>query len=560
MLYSSLVELYEAIAGRSKSLEKTSILSEFLKKLQLEKNKQIIYLLKGRVFPDYDEKEFGISEQLVIKAMSQSFGISTEKIVGDWKILGDLGKVAERISNKKNQTFLHAEKLTADKVLHNLQKLPDIDGKGAIDKKISLISEILSLSTPVEAKYLIRTLLSNLRIGIGDGIIRDAIVSACGKEKADFAEAVQEAYDKSSDFAEVFKSALNNTLDKISLIPNKPVKVMLFPKAEDISDAFRIIGKPAAFEMKYDGFRLLINKHNNEIKLFTRRLDNVTKQFPDILENVKRYVDADSFIIDSEAVGFDQKTKQYRPFQDISQRIRRKYEIEKLVQALPVEIIAFDILYLNGKSLISMPFSNRRALLEKIIKSENKKLILAPQLVTESEKEAEEFFSRAIKEGQEGIMGKSLSAPYKPGARIGYGVKIKPSDKDFDLIIVKAEYGTGKRAGWLTSFTLACRDNSNLVEIGKVSTGLKEKEATGLSFDELTSILKPLAIKESGREIMVKPQIIVTVTYQNIQHSPTYSSGFALRFPRISRIRPDKGITDVATLDEIKKEFKSSVI
>ncbi len=555
MLYSILVEVYELISKTSGMLEKTAILSSFLQKLENEKDKRIIYLLKGRVFPDYDERELGISEQLAIKALSKAWGIAAETIVREWKKEGDLGKVAEKLSKEKKQSILHKKILTAENVIENLIKLQGLKGKGTVEKKLDLIAELLTSASSTEAKYIIRTILSNLRIGIGDSIIRDAIVSVCGMEKGDFSNLVQEAYDKSTDFAVVFDSALNNRLDKISLTPGKPVKVMLFPKAEGIANAFEIIGKPAAFEFKYDGFRLLINKNNDEIKLFTRRLDNVTAQFPDVIEAVKKNVKADSFIIDSEAVGFNPNTKKYMPFQNISQRIKRKYEIEKIAKELPVEIIVFDILYLNGKSLLNTQFKERRKALEKIIKSESKKLILAPQLITDSEKEAEKFFSQAIKEAQEGIMGKSLTAPYKPGARVGYGVKIKPSDKEFDLIIVKAEYGTGKRAGWLTSFTVACKKNEELLEIGKVSTGLKEKEE-GLSFMQITEALKPLVEKESGREVIVKPKIIVAVTYQNIQSSPTYSSGFALRFPRITRLRPDKGINDIATIKEIEKEYR----
>lgn len=555
MLYSTLVELYEKINSKPGHLEKTSILAEFLRELKSEKDKRIIYLLKGRVFPDFDERELGISEQLAIKAIAKSFGIAAEKIVKEWKKEGDLGKVAEKLAKEKKQSTLHKRTLTADNVIVNLTKLPELKGKGTVEKKLDLIVELLTSASSTEAKYLIRTVLSNLHIGIGDGIIRDAIVSVCGMEKGDFSSLVQEAYDKSIDFAVVFDSALNNKLDKIFLTPEKPVKVMLFPKAENITNAFEIIGKPAAFEFKYDGFRLLISKNKDEIKLFTRRLDNVTAQFPDAIEAVKKNVKADSFIIDSEAVGFNPDTKKYMPFQNISQRIKRKYEIEKVAKELPVEIIVFDILYLNGRSLISTRFAERRKLLEKIIANKKYELILAPQIITDSEKEAEKFFSQAIKEKQEGIMGKSLTTPYKPGARVGYGVKIKPSDKEFDLIIVKAEYGTGKRAGWLTSFSVACKNNTELLEIGKVSTGLKEKEEQGLSFIEITKILKPLIEKESGREVILKPKIIVTVVYQNIQQSPTYASGFALRFPRITRIRPDKGIDDIATIKEIEKEY-----
>jgi len=556
MKYSILCEIYEDLEKNPSRLKKTEILSDFLKKLK--KDKQIIYLLQGKIFPDYDERETGISQQLVIKALSKSTGITPIEIEKQWKKLGDLGLVAEHVTEKKKQSTLSSSELTTEKVLKNLQSLPSLEGKGTVDKKLALISELLTSAKPKEAKYIIRTLLSDLRIGTGAGTVRDSIVWACfDKENKEAYEAVQDAYDKATDWKLVFEKACKGIkeLKKITLTPGKAVKVMLYPKVKDIDEAFERAGKPCVFEFKYDGFRIMINKNKDEIKLFTRRLDDVSTQFPDIVEAVKN-ITGESFIIDSEAVGFDPKNKKYRPFQDISQRIKRKYDIPELVKKLPVELIVFDIIYYNGKSLIKTPFKKRRELLEKIIKKQKLKIILAEQIVTDSEKKAQKFYDKAIDEGQEGLMVKKLEAPYKPGSRIGYGYKLKPEDKDFDLVIAEAEYGTGKRAGWLTSYTVACQANGELLKIGKVSTGLKEKEEEeGLSFKEMTKILKPLIIKEEGRRVIVKPKVVVSVTYQNIQKSPTYESGYALRFPRITNLRPDRTTSDIATKKEVEKEF-----
>ncbi len=565
MRYLELCEIYEELEKNPSRLKKTEILSEFLKKLKHEKDKEIVYLLQGRIFPDYDEREIGISTQLVIKALSRSTGSSSQEIVKSWKKLGDLGLVAEEITRKKKQhTLSHKHKeLTTEKVLENLQKLPDLEGKGTIDKKLSLISELLTSSSEKEARYIVRTLLSDLRIGIGSGTIRDAIVATCfekeDKEKTKQAiEAVQDSYDRATDWKLVFEQACKSlkALEKTTLEPGKPVKVMLFLKEDAIEKGFERVGKPALLDYKYDGFRMMINKDNNDIKIFTRRLDNVTKQFPDVVEYVKKYVKGNSFILDSEAVGFSPTTKTYQSFQNISQRIKRKYDIEKMAKTLPIEINVFDILYYNGKSLIKVPFKERRKLLEKVIKKQKLKIRPSEAIITSEIKEAEEFYEKAQKDGEEGIMMKNLSAPYKPGARVGYGIKIKPTENDFDLVIVKAEYGTGKRAGWLTSYTIACKKGNEFLEIGKVSTGLKEKESEGLSFKELTKKLKPLIEKEVGREVEVKPKLVVTVVYQNIQKSPKYTSGYALRFPRIMRLRPDRSIDDIATLSEIEKEHK----
>ncbi len=562
MLYSKLCEVYEELEKNPGRLKKTEILAELLKKIKKEE-KEIFYLLRGRIFPDYDSREIGISEQLAIKALSKATGISDKEIVKKWKSTGDLGLVAEQTTSKKKQATLHNQKLTTEKVLENLQKLPELVGKGTVDKKMGLVAELLTSASGTEAKYLIRTLLADLRIGLGEGVLRDAIVWAFfDKENKEDYTLVQEAYDKATDFALVFEKALRGkkAFDEIELTPGKPVKVMLFPKVSSFEEAFEIVGKPAIIDFKYDGFRMMINKQENgALKIFTRRLEEVTNQFPDVIKYIENHVNAKSFILDCEAVGYNPKTKKYTSFQHISQRIKRKYDIEKLEKELPIEVVVFDILYYNGKNLISEPYKERRAIIEKIIKPQHFKIRTSEHILTSSVEEAEKFYKRALKEEQEGVMIKGLDCPYKPGARVGYGVKFKPEGNEFDLVIIKAEYGTGKRAGWLTSYTVACRDEEGkLQEIGKVSTGLKEKEEEGLSFMELTKLLKPLIKSEHGKEIAVKPEIIITVAYQNVQHSPTYSSGFALRFPRIKALRPDRSIHDIATIKEIEKESSKS--
>ncbi len=559
MQYSQLCEVYEDLEQNPSRLKKTEILSKFLKKLKQE-DKEIIYLIQGKVFPDYSEKEFGISEQLCIKALSKSSGIDKKEIIEKWKKIGDLGKVAEQIILKKKQNTLFSHKLTTEKVLANLQKLPELEGKGTVDKKLSLISELLTSASAIEAKYIIRTLLNKLRIGVASGTIRDAIVWACLEKNKENYNLIQNAYDKATDFALVFEKACKGAkaLKSITLTPGHPLKAMLALKAEDIEDGFKRVGKPACFEYKYDGFRMMINKdEQGNIKIFTRRLDNVAAQFPEVVQYVKQHIKTKSFIIDSEAVGFDRKTKKYTPFQAVSQRIKRKHNIPELVKKLPIEVNAFDLLYYNGKSLVDEPFEKRTKLLRKIIKNKRFHLKTAHQLITSDEKKVKEFYKQALKDNQEGVMIKNLKSKYQPGARVGHMLKLKPAENELDLVITGGEYGKGKRAGSLASFTLSCKDDktNKFLEIGK-SSGLKEKKELGLSFTELTKKLKPFIIKEHGRKVDIKPKIVVTIRYQNIQHSPTYKSGFALRFPRIIQLRPDRRAEDVATLKEITEDYE----
>lgn len=560
MKYSEICSVYEKLDSTTKGLEKTRIISEFLG--EIKENPEYIYLLQGRIFPDYESKELGISSQLVIKAISKASGFSEEEVLNDFKKKGDLGDVSHHlIGQRKKQKALFSNSLSIQKVLNNLRKISSLEGKGTIQTKIDLVVDLLTSSKGHEAKYIIRTILGDLRVGVGSGIIRDAIVDYCfspqdSEEKKEYTLKIQEAYNISTDYSLVFEKAINHELNKIKLSTGKPIKVMLYPKVKDVKEAFSVVGCPAAFEYKYDGFRILISKDEKDnIQMFTRRLEEVSNQFPEIKEYIKENVKGKSFIVDGEAIGYNPKTKKYTPFQAISQRIKRKYDINKLVEKLPIELRLFDILLYEEKNMINESYEKRRKLLEKIVKEIPFKIGLAEKIVTDSEDKARKFFDKAIEDNQEGLMVKGLNKPYKPGSRVGYGVKWKPIDKDLDLVITGAERGTGKRSKWFTSFDVSCRDEQgNLLEIGKVSGGLKEKEEEGLSYNELSEMVKELEIEEHGRKIKIKPEIIVTVQYQNIQKSPTYSSGYALRFPRITNLRPDRDISDISTIEDIMKE------
>ncbi len=562
MLYSKLAELYESLGSTTKRLEKINILSKFLEYLS-EKDKDVLYLLGGNIYPEYDERKIGISNQLAIKAISKASGTPSEKVVQEWKKLGDIGKVAEKlIQSKKQSTLFSKSHLTTTKVLENLRKLPELEGEGTVEKKLNLITELLTAATSLEALYLTRTLIGDLRIGIQESTIRESLVKAFFDSNKESSKIIQDAIDNTNDLVEVFIVAKKQKLsefDKIELQVGKPIKAMLAQKVKTIEEGFKAVGKPCAIEYKYDGFRLIIHKKDSEIKLFTRKLENVTKQFPEAVEYVNKYVKGNSFILDCEAIGYNKKTKEYTPFQAISQRIRRKYDIEKVKEELPIEINVFDILYYEGKSLIKGPFEKRAQLIRKIVTNTPYKIVSSKQIITDNLNEAEEFYKKALKDNQEGVMMKNLFAIYQPGNRVGHMLKVKPSERDLDLIITGAEYGTGKRSGWLSSFILSCKgkNESEFLEIGKVGTGIKEKdEQEGVSFNELNDLLKPLITKEKGKDVEIKPKIIVAVTYQEIQQSPNYSSGWALRFPRITALRPDKHISEVVSIEEIEEEVE----
>jgi len=562
MRYSKLAEFYEEASSTTKRLEKIDILSKFLKSLKKE-DSDILYLIEGNIYPNYDERKTGISNQLAIKAISKATGTNSKKVVQKWKTIGDIGKVAEELTKHKEQATLHNNILTTEKVLENLRKLPKLEGKGTVNKKLALITELLTSASPTEALYLVRTLIGDLRIGVQESTIKYGILKAFFKNNKEYENIIQRAIDNSNDLAIVFKIAKKGKikeLEKVHLEVGKPIKAMLAQKAKDIDDAFKKLGKPMAIEYKYDGFRLLIHKTNNKVTLFTRSLENVTKQFPEVEEYIKKFIKGNSFILDSEAVGYDKKTKNYTDFQKISQRIRRKYHIDKLQKDLPVEVNVFDVLYYNEKSQIDVPFKKRRELIEKIVINHPYKLIASKHKITSSKKEVEEFYKKALKNKQEGIMMKNLEAEYKPGRRVGHMLKLKPDENELDLVITGGEWGAGKRAGWISSFILSCKKENKYLEIGKVGTGILEKETeeSKITFENLTKLLKPLITEEKGKKVKVKPKIVVTVTYQDIQRSPNYESKWALRFPRITLLRNDKPLSEIATLKEIEEDFEHS--
>lgn len=581
MRYGELVAVYQKLESTTKRLEKTFYIAELLKNTNAEYIQQVVLLLQGRIYPKWSEQEAGVSNRLILKALNIATGISVDEIEKQWKDAGDLGIVAEKITTVKQQSTLFAAELTVNKVFENLKKLSETEGQGAVDRKVKLIAELLTSASPVEARYIVRTVLEEMRLGVGEGVIRDSIVWAFFGDKlnikydreandlaftdeerakyANYAEFVQEAYDITNDFSAVAKTAKEKGLlglTDIQLEVGKPLKAMLYQKAKDMDDAFECVGRPAAFEYKYDGFRLQLHRSGDKIMLFTRRLDNVTRQFPDVVEAIKNNIKSDNYILDSEVIGIDQKTKKWLAFQNISQRIKRKYDIHQMAKDIPVMVNVFDAMQVNGKNLLKSPFKERREAIQSIVAELPEKLSIAKQIVTDSFEKAQEFYQESLKMGNEGIMAKNLEAPYKPGSRVGYGVKIKPVMETLDLVIVGAEWGEGKRASWLSSFTIACIDSDgNFLEVGKVGTGIKEKPEEGVSFEMLTNLLKPLIIAEKGKEVRVKPSVVIEVDYEEIQKSPTYSSRFALRFPRLISIREDRAPEEISTLEQVEELY-----
>ena len=551
MKYRRLAEYYERLESTTKNLEKIDIVAELFREAKKEDLEILALAVMGQVFPEYSEQEIGIASKLMRKVIASAYGVSEEEVLKHYRDSGDLGLTAEHFAKNKRQRTLGMKELTVEKVFENIRKLPEITGARSQERKIGIIKELLVSSSPKEAKYIVRTILGEMRVGVGEGTVRDAIAKAFGVSP----QVVEDAYNLLTDYGEVAliaKEKGEEGLKNVSLQIGKPIRVMLAESTSSMEEALEKAENPA-LEYKYDGMRSQIHIKGDKIWIFTRRLEDVTEQFPDLVEMVRESVKSKECIIEGETIGLTPDRKKLVPFQKLSRRIKRKYGIEEMAKKIPVKLELFDAIYINGKNLMGMTQKERREALERIVNEVKGKVALARQLVTKDLDEANKFFDEAIREGEEGVMVKNQNAVYKPGKRVGYWYKVKSVMETLDLVIVRAEWGHGKRSGWLSSYTLACRDpeTNELKTVGKMASGLTEEQ-----LEDMTERLKDLIIGEKDREVIIKPKIVVEVMYNEIQKSPTYESGFALRFPRLKQIREDKSPHEADTIERISRLYE----
>ena len=554
MSYSKMVDVYEALDSTTKRLEKTSILAEFFANIG-DKNPKLLpvvtLLSLGRVFPTWSEEELGIGSKLLMKAIALVVGVKPEDVEDMQRDAGDIGQAAQKLFMKKKQSTLFTRSLTIEKVHSNLIKMATISGGRAQSKKLEILRELLSSASPTEAKYITRTVIEELRVGVGEGTIRDSLAKAFGVDK----EIVDRAHMLTNDLglvAEVSKEQGVEGLQNLSLKPGKPVKPMLAQLSPGISSSILEMGW-ALCETKYDGIRVQIHRLGNEVNIFTRRLENISKAVPEIVEYIRKALPSHDFIVEGEII----VTRDGKPisFQYILQRVRRKYDIERMRDEVPLKLYLFDVLYYDGP-LIDAPFEKRRAVLESIVTVSGDKIQLSEQVkvTPDSLQDAEDLFNKSIKEGHEGIMIKDPHAPYMPGIRGKKMLKFKAEPETLDLVVVGGTYGRGKRAHLIGSYLLAARDENNeLKTLAYAATGLDDK--TLLELSELT---EPLIINKVGRQVKIAPHIILEIAYSEIVKSPEYESGYSLRFPVVKRIRDDLSIEDIDTVGRIDSMFKGS--
>ncbi len=558
MRYAELADVYEKLENTSSKLGKAKIVADVLKEAPAELLPKIVSLFYGRVFPQWSVEQIGVADKIIIRAIAKAVGVKEEEVTTAYRKTGDLGSAAEQLIGKKRQKQLGTKRLDVETVFSTMQKIAHHGGKGSQESKAGLVVQLLAAAQPKEARYVVRTILEQLRMGVAEGIIRDAVASAFDID----ADVVEMAWYVLPDYGEIARIAKKSGapgLKKVELQLGMPFMVQLAEKAPDLKTALESFEHPVC-EWKYDGARLVVHKKGDNIWLYTRRLEDLTAAFPDVADICRKALNARECIVEGEALAIDKKTGRPLPFQRMSQRIRRKYEIEKTIKEIPVDLHVFDIIHLNGKTFFDKTLDERFDILKKVLKPVAGKIEFARRLETTDLKEADKFYKTALEAGQEGLIIKNLDAFYTPGRRVAGGwLKVKPIMETLDLAIVGAIWGTGKRAGWLGSLILGIRDpeTGKFLECGMLGTGIKEKKTNpeDVTLEEVTKMLKPYIISQSGHDVKIKPRMVIEVAYEEIQRSPTYSSGYALRFPRFIRLRSDKGPDEADDTDRMKALF-----
>jgi DNA ligase-1 len=538
----------EGISGR---LEMIDLIAGVLPSLDEGDLPIFVRFIRGRLFPDWSPLKLGIGPNLLYDAITAIVDGTREDVITEINRLGDVGLAVEQILSSRRirpgaaqtatiQTSLFSHDLDLQAVYEDLTRIASAEGKLSQQVKLSHIQKLFQNCSPLEGRYLARLLMEDLRIGVGEGNVRDAIARAYRVDPG----LVEHAYQAINDLGEVALLARRGeaALRDVRIQLFHPVKMMLAQQGT-IPGVIAENGAIAA-EYKYDGSRFQFHRSGKTTRLYSRKLEDVTGAMPDVIAQLSRATGHD-VILDGEVIAIADGRP--LPFQTVLRRFRRKYGIEDMQKEIRMVPNVFDILYLDGRTLIDLPFSERRKALEGALSAH-----IAPQTVSDDPAVIDRMYHEALDAGHEGLMLKVLSSAYTPGIRGKNWIKIKPEVDTLDLAVIGADWGEGKRAHFFGSFLLACQDHGELVPVSKVATGFSDEQLA-----EVYDILKDRVISRSGKEVSFEPFMVFEVGYSEIQKSPNYEGGYALRFPRFIRIRDDKGIEDIDTLDGIAERYRN---
>jgi len=565
--------------GTTKRLELTDFLVGLFKETPQDLLPKIVYLIQGKIRPDFEGIELGMAEKLAIRSLSKSSGTPVKKIQEIYQDDGDLGHTAEKILQLKKQTTFVNESITVERVYETLFKIAKMEGKGSQDMKIKYISSLLNDATPRDGKFILKILLGTLRLGVADNTIIDALTIAFtgSKEKR---HQIEDAYNVSSDLgkvAHVISKEGINGVEKFQISVFNPVRPMLADRVKSESEALEKMGKKFAAEYKLDGERVQVHLKNKQITLFSRRLENITKFYPDIVENISKSLKTREAILEAEAVAVNENSGEFLPFQELMHR-RRKYNLERAVSEIPITLNFFDVLYFDGKNCLGLSYEERRKNLEEIV-VEDKFAKLVPMVTVTTDDQIEDFLENSINSGCEGLMLKSLEGQYRAGMRGSNWLKLKREYRNelgdsLDLVVIGAFFGKGRRTGRYGTLLVATYNDENdtFSSICKVGTGFTDE-----NLDQLYQILSnKVTLKKNQKinsemesDVWFDPELVIEVVASEITLSPIHKtatniirkgSGLALRFPKFTgKIRLEKSAEDASTDREIVALYQGQI-
>jgi DNA ligase-1 len=549
--FSNFVEMCEKVRQTASKNAKVSAIAEYLIKLSDDDrgNGDIslavaVLFMSGTIFPKGSGLALSVGFTTIMRSLSEIARLKPEDIQKIYLQHGDMGALAEYVISKREQSPLMVQQLLLPDLHDQLRKIVDANGSGSAEAKRKILTGLLINSSPLEAKYLIKLVSGELRVGVVEGLVELAIAKAFGRDM----QAIRQAMLLSGDIAHVALLAKKDALSTAIMKPLTPLSFMLADVMFSAKEIEQYYNKPLICEFKYDGIRVQLHKFGGEVKMFSRKLEDVAISFPEIVSVASSM--SSQFILDGEVLAY----RGGRPlhFQELQKRLRRKAVTARLMTEIPVVYVPYDIMYLDGQPLIDRPLTERKKLLSQIKFKEP--IIELGYRVMSTAYEIACAFKESRDAGHEGLVVKELESPYYPGKRGRHWTKLKYELDTVDAVIVIAEYGHGKRAGTLSDYTFAVRDNcdgGSLKTIGKAYSGLTDAEIT-----KMTERLRSITVRDEGYRLVVRPEIVLEVAFDSIQKSDRHNSGFALRFPRIKYIRTDKTERDIDTLEKVQRIYE----
>jgi len=592
MKFSRLVEFFGRIEENNLRNKKTEILAEILKEAEVEEVDKLIYLALGGLRPEFDRLEFNLAEKMIVRAIAQAVGTMVGEVETEYQKIGDLGELVAKITN---QQLLNSQ-LTVSEAYSELEKIALANGAGSQDKKVMGLAKLIKEMDAQSSKYIVRIVAGKLRLGFSEKTVLDALsyMESGTKEYSETLETVFQMRPDPGYLAKIVKEqGVEKAIEAMRIVIGTPIVPALAQRLKTASEMIEKMGR-IYVEPKYDGTRVQIHfsrsrlqssdrslaqgsalgeqasmfeeeKPSFFVRTFTRNLDESSAMFPE-LQRIADQIKADEVILDSEAVGYDPKTGKLVPFQLTITR-KRKHGVEEASSSVPLRFFVFDIMYLDGKSLIKLPLQERRKILEETIEG-GEVLVVDKYIETDDPDVLRKYHAKQLAEGLEGALVKQIDGQYMPG-RTGFNwVKFKEAEDSraklsdtIDVVIMGYYLGKGKRSGFgLGAFLVGVMSGDQIVTLAKVGTGISDEQ-----FGELRESLEKIKTKERSAEyvvpnilepdVWVEPKIVVEVAADEITVSPTHTAGYALRFPRLVKFRDDKSVGQITTLDEVKTMF-----